>query len=476
MAAETYSVLLDWANDGSYAGDSQPVLNAQGVQIKGGRESARQFAPMRPTKATWRSDNRDLRFTDPAGSIGANLKPFRKAQISSNANLGGGEFPLFTGYTDSWQVSADNYPLVVADFAAFDLLGRLAETTISTQVLQNVTTDVAAQTVLAAAGIVTSVIVETGATTLGYWWVDNQTALAALNDIALHEGGTFFIDRYGYFRFWNRYHYLDDTTVTATLADSTHVKKVAWRSTARDVINRAVVSCPVYTAGSTAVIWSLGATLTLAANEVVVFQVSSSDPFINAINPAVGVDFFYTALPAPTLALYATSGKATHLTVTNGVSPNTVTGIQVRAQPLTKTRTVEWFSEDIASQADYGIKEYRATLEHLSDPNVGKDFADYMLLRYAKPLEAIEVTLKAGTGDSAEAVLATEVNAFFGDRVALSLASVGVAWEGFIQAYDHRIRGEFHEATFTVERSYPDSMLTLDDNVYGLLDDNAVGW
>lgn len=485
MAKAVYRVLVDWNNDGDYldATDLQPVLD-RGLDILAGRDTPRQFAPVKPGDVAWVADNGDSRFSDPAGAIGASLVPGRKVRVEVDRPNSDGTtttVPLFTGYVDTWDVNLDQWPQVTAAFEAVDQLARLADTKVYLPLSQGLRTDQAVQAVLDNVGGIGSNL-DQGWTTLGYWWTNGESALDALNALAQHEGGYVYLDQSGVLQFRNRYASLDyprSATVQATYGTTgIAVQNLKPRYKVWEVYNRVTVTIEARTQDAAlSTVWQFSDTLNLGPNQALTLHASGQDPFTGALCQA-GTDYTVTAGSLVSVTLTQSSGQVAILALTAGANGATVAGLQVRAYAVTKQAVQSFVSEDTTSQAQYGLRPLDLDLSFLGSPNDGLAASQYLLARYKDPVPAVDLKVLAGTG-AYSAGLAALIDSSIGDRVAVVLPGVGVNWEGFVLAQRHTIHQTAHQTVLTVEKSaVQQAVFTLDSDVYGILDGDQtlLGW
>lgn len=164
-----------------------------------------------------------------------------------------------------------------------------------------------------------------------------------------------------------------------------NVCSVAWQRRAVDAVD--------------AVIWSYGATVTLAAGEARAFRVAptSDDPIASVVTPAAGTDYTLTAGSLASASFDRTSGPFVTWTPVAGAGGATLTGLQVRGK-LARVAASSQVVNTIDTQASidrYGPKPY--TLPTLPDVDalVLQDFTNAVvsLNQWPRPVRTIEVPL-----------------------------------------------------------------------------------
>lgn len=309
---------VDWDADSDFGGTGEDVsvrVNGMtGVMWARGKDQIRQFAPAAAGQAAWVMNNRSRDYSP--GNTNSDLyglvQPGRKVQIQhkgspgegfdfvdgtdfnfvdgtpleSEGSLGG---VIWTGLNDdvvqhpeSWSVS----------LPCFGNLSRLRGKTISTGLSQNITTSGFLSLVLDEAGWPADErTIQTGLTTLGWAWVDNEDAFEVVERIRATEGpgASIYEDRNGYIVFENRDARTTQTRSTvsqATFTDTEHIVALNYSSNFKDTIEAAVIEVDEREMQGQSVIWELGSDLTLTSGQVRRLQIRGTDPFMNATLPS----------------------------------------------------------------------------------------------------------------------------------------------------------------------------------------------
>ncbi len=205
---------------------------------------------------------------------------------------------------------------------------------------------------------------------LTYWWCDARQPWAALMELLQSEGpGALWFEPRQYVpggvvaHFENRNYrttHARSTTSQATFYDrhggapTAYDAPLAYQSEVSydgaqfglwftemtydpgfaNIYNQATYSTNTRTLGALGVIWTYGAAVTLTVGQSVTLIAKPSDPFQNAVTPLADTD--YTVVGGTvTVSLSASSGLVAFVTITATGGTPTVSGLQLRAQPLT---------------------------------------------------------------------------------------------------------------------------------------------
>lgn len=479
-----YRVLIDWGNAGTFANAdrmarwlaSSPVNTAENVTrnvraspaptTDRGRDQLRSLSPPMAGAADAELDNRTKIYSAENGlsALAGQLEPGRGVQWQ--AYYAGTRYYLWTGVLDDLPQHPEPGKWSVS-IPALGTLSRLkGKTGLTSALYSDITTDVALGYVLDAAGLTDTSkrVFSTGRTTLRWFWISKDDDLFDLAVSIFNSegpGANLYEDGQGRIHFEDRYYRLLTTrclTSQATFRDTgTEPAYSAFRYDRgiSGVVNIATVTHRKRAAaGSVSVIWSLGATLTLAAGEARSFVVtpSSSDPFTGALTPVAATDYTVSA-GAVTPSLDRTSGPSCVLTMTAGAAGATVTGLQVRAKPVAVTYTTNLANtvDATSSIARYGKRPYSlATLDEI-DLEVQQDFANAIVGQYQEPRPTVQIVLNNGDAARMTQILTRELS----DRVTVIEPQTGLSTDMFVERVQHTIEsgGAYHEATFGLEEA-----------------------
>lgn len=197
------------------------------------------------------------------------------------------------------------------------------------------------------------------------------------------------------------------STVQATFRDTaTEPYYVGWEPDAgeQSVVNICSVAWKRRAIDAAdAVIWTFGATVTLAAGESRPFQVQpvGDDPIASVVAPVAGTDYTLAAGSLASAAFDRTSGAFVTWTPTAGAGGATLTGLQVRGK-LARVTASSQVVNTIDTQASidrYGPKPYTLPTLPEIDYLTLQDFTNAVvsLNQWPRPVRTIEVPLVTDT-------------------------------------------------------------------------------
>ncbi len=478
------AIRIDWSDDGDYADTGEDVsarvLNDPGIALDRGRDQLRSLAPPMVGAATFDLDNRSKDYSPENASspIYAALHPGHLVNI--RATYASTTYDLHTGYLqDIPQHPVQQWGSVSAP--SLGSLSRIKGVVVSTTLYAGITTDVAIGYVLDAAGWpagATYRTLDTGRTTLAYWWCAEVDAWAMLLQLLATEGpgATLYEDGTGRIVFESRHYRLitsRSTTSQATFGNAStepkHAPPLDYNPQLQNIINSASATVNQRTPGALAVVWSYSGTLTLGASQVLALGVSSTDPFSAAVCVA-GTDYTVAAGGVSSATLSRTSGAVATLTLTAGAGGATVTNLQVRAIPYAKTETSVTATVDTTtSRARYGVRSYSDAIWPEIAANDAQDLVNAIVTFYQAPRATLGVTVNNGHASRLTQQLAREIS----DRVTVVETQTGLNTDVFIERITHRIRwgGRDWLTVFGCEKALGAATLLTVDSAHAVVDD-----
>jgi hypothetical protein len=456
----TYAVFVDWDNSGDVGGpgtiDALGTTTIDGLgtmTIDGlasvisledvsadvrlstpltasyGRDQARAYSPPMAGKSAFLLDNTDGKYA----SLNASSPLFGKLnpglRCRSTITLLGTTYGLHDGYLGEPSELPGIRQQLVSE-TSYDGLEKLRAAIISTAELVGARIDEAIAACLDAANWPADRrALAVADTTLVRWCVDGIDAGKAIRDLAFSEGAgaAFFIDPdTSYATFLNRnYRLLTSRCTTSQMTarsqgpEPLFEQDFAFDPGVRNIVNACTVPVNSYALGAVGAVWTGPTPVTLAANEVRTYAVSTTaDWFTAAAAPTSGAgDFTVTAGSLVSATLDRTSGKRCTLTLTAGASGATLTGLRIRAQTVTITKTdvSNTVSGAAASGIDYGVRTFRDEFipTWLPDLNTAQDFCNYVVSRYKDPVP----TVRFAVNSQSDARLAAVLPRKFSDRI-----------------------------------------------------------
>ena len=271
---------------------------------------------------------------------------------------------------------------------------------------------------------------DTGKTTLAWWWLDEQDAFEALRALWASEGpgANVYEDGTGAIVFKNRHARVTETRSTAvqqTFRSATGAVEPLLSMPYQfdpgflNVVNRCSATVKTRAAAASAEIWALGSTITLAASETRKYGARQADgtPFNAAVTPTSGGgDYTVSAGSLSNVTLDRTSGASVTITLTAGSSGATVTGLRLRAAsvPVTNTIQVEGTVDTAASQEQHGVQTYTIPLRAEVAVDDAQNFCNAVEGYYQEGRPTAVLTV---LGNLAAARLTAALSLEVGDRV-----------------------------------------------------------
>lgn len=423
-----------------------------------GRDTVRTLSPPMAGALTAELDNTGRLFSadNATGPLHGWLEPNRLVQVT--AAYGGAVYTLWTGYLDNIVQYPDPNRLSVG-VPALGVLAKLkGRKGLSTPLygdgtLANaITTDQALGYICDRVGIPANLRnFSGGQTKLLWWWLSpTDDCLAAAIQLLNAEGPGAYLgeDRYGRLTFQDRFFRFRNVASAAVVAtwqdqgaEPLFMPPFVYDRGVKNVINQCQITVATRAAaGAASAVWSLAGSVTLAPGQSASYVVLSAtgDPFTGAVAPVAGTD--YTVVGGTiTATLDRTSGASCVLTIANPgtVAGVTVSGLQVRAKPVTvaSTLTVANTADASASIATYGLRPYSQPTRAEIDPNVAQDFANVVVVENKLPRPTAEVSFNAGTDPRIGEMLAREIS----DRVLVVDAQTGSRTPMIVNRIGHEL-------------------------------------
>lgn len=184
------------------------------IELTYGRDTNRSLSDIQPgeTGLTLDNSSRDYSPDNPNSPLLGMVVPGRHIMIRATFN--GQSHTLFNGYLDNYVLVPTRNERAV-DVNALDVLQKLNEATISTELYESVQTGEAMHLLLDAIEWPTDKRdIDHGATTIQWWWEEGADAFEAMNKIVASEGppAIAFVDSAGNFVFRGRHHRIQRET------------------------------------------------------------------------------------------------------------------------------------------------------------------------------------------------------------------------------------------------------------------------
>ena len=483
MTVATYTLNVDWDNDGGFEDATSDLLPS--FRITYGRDRLRRLSPPMVSGMSFILENGDNTYhpENTASPLFGNLVPHREVRLQ--ATFSASTFTLFRGFLDDFEVAThpDEQRVYVE---ALDGLAATLETNISTALYKGIDTGAAINVVLDEVGWpVDDRDIDAGATSIPFWWEEGIPAWDAMLRLLNSEGppALLYVDG-GVITFRSRHHRLLDSasissqaTFRATGTEPLFSVDFQYDHGWRDIVNNVEFVVPLYEQQALSTVWEyIGETLVLAASEVRTIRATADDPFVVAVtadafildsvtngvldtnkldsdDAIIDIVFTLTA-GGVTTSIDRESGQTVSITFTAGGSGATLTDLHLDAQSVTNTGDVTVTDSDASSIADFGNRSWGEDTPWVNQ-NVAADLAAAIINDFKDPHPKIRMPVSAnGHDDRMTQALTRKLS----DRVTVIDAGIaGFDDEYFIDQITHNLdeAGNFHSTVFGCESVKP---------------------
>lgn len=458
MVVPTYTVAIDWDNDGDFGDTGENVtsrtLIREGMSFSYGRDSARALSPLASGEGAFALSNisRDYSPNNGSSPIAASLGPGRTVRVQAvHAST---TYTMFYGQLDDYSVTAERGDRV-ARMSLVDGLARLRDATVSTALYAGIRTGDAIDVILDEIGWTAGRDLDSGGTIIPWWWEEGTDAWSAVEALVNSEGAPALVSigTDGSFVYRDRHHRLvrtASTTSQVTIRDSgtePRMSGIAYEIGWREIVNSVSFSVPLRAVASAqSVVWSATSKLTIGASATVDVVAGADDPFTGATTPVEGTDFTVLSGSVSSVSLSRTSGQSTTISVTAGGSGAVVTDLQLRALSVPSSATVTASAEDATSVARFGRRS-----GSLTAPWAGPDDADaiarLVVARRKDRVSSASVALRSGHTTR----LTQQLERDLSDRVTLIETETGINGAFHIERIAHSASDGVLETTFGCE-------------------------
>lgn len=474
-----YKTAIDWAGNGTFTDPGDDITDDQlsgGISITYGRDQTRQLNPAAAGSMALNVINVSRKYTPENASsiLFGNLDPARNAQ--SKVTFQGQTTYLFTGRIDDFDVKVQRGDRSVS-FSFLDSLALLQGIKLSTPLYQTVRTGTVINLILDAAGWTGPRDIDYGSTIIPFWWIEGVDAFSAIQDIVKSEGPPAIAYQApdGTFVFRDRHHRLlrsasvnsqalfaaprlmDCTAPAVTglhFTDDQFVYSNGWK----DIVNSVSFDVDIRQPDlALSAVWSSTDTISLSNGESRVVNITTSDPFMNAVTPLVGTDFTLSGAGSLTVLLDRTSGASATITITAVGGSVQVLSMQLRAQSVPVASTVKVTLQDGVSIGEHGEKTYPDAAPW-AGVNDAYALATLIVQHYAERLPTVQLRVVSENPVHWQQVVGRTI----GDRITIQYDEMGMNADFFIESVAHTVeriwtdRAPVHSAVFGCEKC-PDS-------------------
>jgi hypothetical protein len=454
---------VDWARDGFGTGLPDDVTDFVrpghgAVSLEYGRDQSTALAPTVAGRGSMVLDNEDKRFSprNTSSPIYGNIKPARPVQATRTIDAT--TYTLFTGHTDDNPINPDPNSKTV-QISLVDALADLRGQLITTELYNAIRTGDAVNYVLDACGWSASLRdIDAGATVIPWWWEDGTDALTALDKILRSEGtpAMLTIGSDGSIVFKDRHHRLTDTaslTSQSTWRASGGVEPLisrvgfsydeAWRN----IINTGTVTVDNRIVGDLEAVWTSEDQIILSSGEQLIVTAVPTTPVANVQTMIQDTDYIVHS-GSVTVEPVRTSGGSIPIRVTS-TGDSIISILQLRAQPLNVTQSIQISASDAGSISDYGRREYPGDLPWCNRYDA-EAVLNTTVANRAQPAPIIQARFVIPSSDptKAAAILARDLS----DRVTIVEAETVTNSDFYVESIAHELTSELdHAVTFGTE-------------------------
>lgn len=422
------------------------------VVVSYGRDQDRQLSPGAVGTASLRLCNAD-RFYSPENAsspLFGDLDPARDARFQ--VTWAGQTFPIFRGKIDDYSLSSE-FSDRTASFTFLDGMTLLQSIKLSTEVFSSLRTGELIDVVLDYAGWTAPRNIDYGATVVKYWWAEGTDALTAIQELVRSEGppSVAYVGPDGSFNFHDRHHRLQDQAsrdvqgsfVTAAIGcdapaasglsvGQPFVYEHGWR----DIVNSVTfeISERVADIGWSEV-WSSEDSFSLTTGQSLDLDVTTNDPFVDALTPVAGTDYTTTGAGTLSVTLSKTSGQAVKITLLAVGGAVDVLSFRLRARPIPVLRTFKVTRIDSNSIEQHGQRDYPDPAPW-ANANDAAAIADMILLHYAERRPTVQIRVHTQNPTHFLQVLQRTIS----DRVRIRNDELGLDDDFYVERVTHTIQ------------------------------------
>lgn len=473
MTAAVFTILIDWDNNGSVFSGAPTANEDVSAYVLGvrtplswsfGRDSARSVSLIKSGSVDIELKNIDKRFSPDNGSspMTGNLGPGKPVLIKAVHNSI--TYNLFYGYIDDFDLDPFRTQRSVT-ISCMDALGKFAENSATTILYESIQTGPAISAILDAVGWTGGRSIDTGATTIRWFWADKDPALEAINDIVASEGPTAiaFIDNSGNFCFRDRTHrsmraasitsnciFRDTGAETST--DVNFSDPANYNVGFRDLANDVQFNVDERDPNVLGPVWDTQDKFRVPASTTVNIAVSTDDPFFGALVPVQDIDYTLESGLVSSITISRTSGASTNIAITAGVTTAIIDTLQLRAYLVPVQRQYTVTSSDATSQTKYGLKTWTEEVPKWVSRNDAQAIADYIVAMRKDRLPVFEVTINSGNDNRRVQQLTRDIS----DRVHIVEDNTLSNHDYYIEQVSYEIGdvGEDVKVAFGCERQF----------------------
>ena len=378
-----YTLAIDWANDGIYSSSENEQDNMLSWDSERGREfflnsGGNGLEPVNEGKLTVTLDNSDGRY-DPfnvSSPLYPNIVPGRSIQFKVQDTSTLADYTVFTGEIEDIRPFAQEKTVQIT---AVDKMRALSDLDVTIALNTDIKVSDAITAVLEAAGS-TDYDIDSQLDVVAYWWVNQQKATNAIQELCDASWGTFFIANDGTAKYHKRQRAVSSVL---TLAQDVLLTDIEVNQPWDVVRNNIDVIVHPLVQQATSILWTLQDTPSVASSDTIELwgtysynnnsvsatnvSFTSSDYLMNSDAGGGGTnmtsDFTVTA---------DKFGESVKFTITNNAaSTGYITLLQIRGDALISPDPVRLNTSSSDSIALYKNRTFKLDSKWLQNTNLG---------------------------------------------------------------------------------------------------------
>ena len=378
-----YTLAIDWDNDGVFSSSE----NEQEQMLAWSSERGRDFflnsggnglEPVNEGKLTVTLDNSDGRY-DPfntASPLYPNVVPGRSIQFTVQDTSTLTSYTVFTGEIDDIRPFAQEKTVQIT---AVDKMRALSDLDVTIALNTDIKVSDAITAVLEAAGS-TDYDIDSQLDVIAYWWVNQQKATNAIQELCDASWGTFFIANDGTAKYHKRQRAISSVL---TLAQDTILKDIVVNQPWDVVRNNIDVIVHPLVQQATSTLWTLQDTPSVTSSDTIELwgTYSYNNNSVSATSVAFATSDYLANSDAGGGGTNMTSdfsvtadifGESVKFTITNNAaSTGYITLLQIRGDALTSPDPVRLNTSSSDSIALYKNRTFKLDSKWLQNTNLG---------------------------------------------------------------------------------------------------------
>ncbi|MFJ9848569.1 carbohydrate binding domain-containing protein [Streptomyces sp. NPDC101150] len=422
-----------------------------------GRDQARSLSAIKPGEIQFELNNMSKDYSPDYSSspLYGKVRPGRPVLVRATHN--GHAYDLFRGYLDDFTLdpSRDKKSLTVS---ALDVLQKLADAQISTELFDSLQTGEAIGKVLDAIGWPTTKRdLDPGASTVRWWWEEGSNALDAVNKLVSTEGPPAFayVSEAGNFVFRSRHHRFirsasktSQATFRGTGSEPLFSEPMTYDIGWRDLVNDITVDVTERDPGEFGKVWTSDDVISLATGETREIKVQTDNPFYSAIAPVAGTD--YTLLAGTvSISISRSSGQSLSIFITCTAAA-VIKGLSFRAVPVAAGRSYQVHVQDQTSINEHGIHSLDDLNLQWAGLNDAQGIAATILSLRSERLPIVTISLVNANATRTAQILGRGLS----DRITIIENETSLNSDFYIEQIQHNVGdvGHDHRVVFGCEK------------------------